>query len=428
MEDAAFFDNTIEDKKYNRPEALQILWDWLQSFYEFETDAIKEMVSYREAGHKEWVLIQDRHYNEIAVKATFAGVKGAEKKKIKMLLESHLVQRFNYIHDYFKSIRGNKFNDAIKKLCACITTSNNILFEKYMRKWFVGSVANVYITTDCTNHICPVLTGGQGLGKTRFINYICPNELKKYMYSSELDLNKKSETAWKLAEYWIINLEEQLKQYNRQHANSLKALITLTDIKGRKPYGVADALGIRIANFIASTNDDDFLSDKSGSRRFPSFRVLAIDEDAYKKININDVWAEAYKLFDSKNFTYWATTEDILELEANNKEYEFETIEEQIIKYYLTPTKTANEAEYCATNNDLVNFLTIASKNKTLGVNKIGAILKRLKFVKASQKMTKEKFATYKYFFNYNTTDCVDMLHEYKNPKATELVQNEIGF
>ena len=88
--------------------------------------------------------------------------------------------------------------DYIKELAQTIKIKStgeideNILFEKYLKKWLSSVVANVFDDDFCRNHTCLVLTGIQGTYKTTWLENLCPKELKStYLYSGKIDPNSK---------------------------------------------------------------------------------------------------------------------------------------------------------------------------------------------------------------------------------------------
>ena len=75
-------------------------------------------------------------------------------------------------------------------------------------------------------------------------------------------------------------------------------------------------IGRKIINFKAeSTNKDEFLTDETGSVRWLCFELIGKMNFTYKdKININDIWRQAYSLYKS-GFAYQLTPEEIEENE-----------------------------------------------------------------------------------------------------------------
>lgn len=380
-----------KDNEQHSTSALKFLWEWLLSKYEFKRDAIKGRLLIRSAEtNDKYKELQDAELYSMSIEADFKGLKANSVSDIEKLLKSTYTPELNPIIEYLDKVRKRKPVGTIKKLASCIKTNNDAMFEKYLTKWLASSVANVVNKIGCQNHTCIVFTGGQFAGKTTFFKWLCPPELKEYMYTGSIDLESK-DSLWKLAEYWFINIEEQLKNLNKKDANKVKELFSLPDIKGRKPYGRLETQGFRIANFMASTNDEDFLVDATGNRRFLCFKVEKINDTEYNKIKIEDVWAEAYHYYNENPNSYYVTPEDIAELEENNKLFMHSSQEFEYCNInFKIPTE--NESYYLLPATIIRDFLKIITSCQTLKERNIGIALKQLKFEQVTHRFTGSSF------------------------------------
>ncbi len=372
-------DETEGKKEYATQTIYDIIWEWLTSQYEIVTDQITGEYLYKTIGSTgDYTTVNNKKLNSFKVAATQVGIKGMSRDKIIETID-HYSENVNFIKKYFAKIKSKHSTDAIDKFCACVKTTDDNLFKKYFKKWLVASVANVYNVKN-TNQMCVVFAGSQGTGKSTFIKYLCPSELKKYFYSGDLDLNSK-DTYLKLARYWIVDIDEQIKSLNYKDSTKMKSLITLDEIKTRVPYAALEEYFIRIANILASTNDDAFLFDATGSRRFPSFKILSFNQPAYQKINIDLVWSEAYKMYDDKNFVYWIDSKDQQELELSNKNYTHVNREYELLTNFLLPIKNKSEATHALQSSVLLEFLEAEKNIKNSTKEAVGRALKMMGFI-----------------------------------------------
>lgn len=80
---------------------------------------------------------------------------------------------------------------------------------------------------------------------------------------------------------------------NRAEANDLKAFITRQADVARKAYGRRSQTYPRQCVFVGTTNDDEYLKDATGGRRFWPVRTTVFDIESL--VNDRDqLWAEAY--------------------------------------------------------------------------------------------------------------------------------------
>ncbi|TAG32096.1 MAG: hypothetical protein EAZ35_00550 [Sphingobacteriia bacterium] len=369
-----------EKGEHHEYSPLQLLMDWLFIMYDFKRDVVKEKISFKQTSEKEFRELNDSSLNTISMIREIASRKKCSAQEVaRVLMSDFNPGNHDPLREYFDKIGKKNPKGAIDKLAAIVTTTNQDMFVRYLKKWFVASVANYFTPAGCQNQMCLTLVGGQGLGKTTLFNHFLPKDLMEYMFTGNLDLDDKG-TTFKLSEYFIINVEEQLKGLYAKDANKLKTLITLPNVKGRKPYGRLEASSKRIGNFLASLNDDDFIADATGSRRFPSFRVTHINLLKLKVINIDDVWAEALHLFRSGSFEYWVTKLDQVELENSNKEFINVTYEhEQVIQFLSVPTET-EPVTHQVPASILRDYISAETNNKSISNINVGKALKQLGF------------------------------------------------
>lgn len=364
------------------------MMDWLFSQYDFKRDVLKNSVMFKPVKEKEFKEMTDDDINTLSITMELKGIKRCSEKDIcRAIYSSFNPGNYDPLQTFFNRIGKKNPKGAIEKLAATVKTTKQELWVKYLRKWLVACVANYMEKKGCQNHTCLVLTGGQGKGKTTWLNGLCPLELNPaYIYTGRLDLNKQSDTNFKLADYWFINIEEQMKNLNRADANAVKALITLSDIKGRKPYGRIEVAARRIANFMSSTNENDFMTDIE-NRRFLAFQVTDINLAAFKKLDMDDVWSEALNLYLSKNFVYWINADDQVELEVNNKDYINQTQEHEYVSIYCSnPDDKTIHATHIVPASVLRDYIQNQTGNKNLRDRNIGIALSQLGYQQVSHR------------------------------------------
>lgn len=149
------------------------------------------------------------------------------------------------------------------------------------------------------------------------------------------------------------------------------------------PYDSRTTIKPRRANFIGSTNKDEFLTDETGSVRWLCFELMAKINFAYRdEIDINDIWRQVYTLY-KEGFDYQLTLTEIEENEAANKQFSVNTPEMDLIpKFFRPATKENNELFVTATDVQI----EIANNNPQIKLNPwlIGKALISLGFTKGS--------------------------------------------
>ncbi|MDE6425723.1 MAG: virulence-associated E family protein [Ruminococcus sp.] len=87
---------------------------------------------------------------------------------------------------------------------------------------------------------------------------------------------------------------------NRQYIDSVKAFLSRSTDEYRTPYGKAMLQYPRVTSFVGTVNDEQFLVDQTGKRRFatvPLAHDLEIDyETQIKPFNALQLWSQVYQL------------------------------------------------------------------------------------------------------------------------------------
>ena len=174
-------------------------------------------------------------------------------------MESDFCNKVNPIREYLLNLPKPKGEDEseIIRLANCVVVRNPDKWQHYFVKWLVAVVANAMDDLQCRNHTCLVLTGEQGKFKTTFLDLLCPEELKSYLFTGKIDPQGK-DVQTLIAEYLFINIDDQLKALNKRDENELKNLITTPRVKYRRPYDTYIEEYPHLASFMASVNGNDF--------------------------------------------------------------------------------------------------------------------------------------------------------------------------
>lgn len=188
------------------------------------------------------------------------------------------------------------------------------------RKWMTAMVMRVYEPGSKFDWM-PIFEGRQGVGKSSLGRLLVGD---KYFVDWLPDLGDK-DSALSLQGAWSVELGE-LASLRKQDVESSKAFITRTIDKVRPPYGRKMIESPRRCVFFGTTNNDTYLRDDSGNRRFKPVKVGQLDFEALDRDRIQ-LFAEA--LFIYKNGLETSVT---LDIEGNARTYE-----QQIQKDKMVP-------------------------------------------------------------------------------------------
>lgn len=176
---------------------------------------------------------------------------------------------------------------------------DNTYTREVSRLIFAGGINRLY-NPGCKFDNVPVFVGTQqGEGKSSFIRWLALQD-DFYNEVSEIDGQKGIEA---IEGAWICELGELLALKRAKDIEAIKSYITRQTDKYRRPYDKRVTMHQRQCIFIGTTNKTDFLSDKTGNRRFLPVRIHSVgydlfDNEAEIKADILQCWAEAKIKFD----------------------------------------------------------------------------------------------------------------------------------
>ncbi|MDU4935180.1 MAG: VapE family protein [Peptostreptococcaceae bacterium] len=223
----------------------------------------------------------------------------------------------NYLETCFKNWDGKS---RIKDLCNTLITPNwynSEHKELFVTKWLINTARIPFNDGSYGCEGVLVLQGSQGVGKTRWIKSIVSN-INWVKTGLEIDPSDKDKI--KLAtKYWISELGEMDATLKRDQAK-LKAFFTEAKDEYRRAYARIEESYPRLTSFYATVNDEEFLKDPTGNRRYWVVPVEKINVD--HDINLDQLWGEVMHLWKVKNIPYYLTENDYKILNENNKNFE----------------------------------------------------------------------------------------------------------
>jgi putative DNA primase/helicase len=161
------------------------------------------------------------------------------------------------------------------------------------RKWLVSAVARVERPGCQADHVL-VLEARQGAGKSTAARILAVR--LDWFADNVGDLGNK-DSMLQLAGKWIIELSE-LAAIRRAELEQVKGYISRTQDTFRPPYGRRAVTIPRQCVFIGSTNEREYLRDRTGNRRYWPVPCGRIDLEALYR-DRDQLWAEARAMFEA---------------------------------------------------------------------------------------------------------------------------------
>lgn len=175
------------------------------------------------------------------------------------------------------------------------------------KKILTAAVARV-MDPGCKFDNMPVLAGPQGIGKSTIIK-----KLGKDWFSDSLTTVNGKEAYEQLQGVWILEMSEMMAT-RKADIEATKQFLSKQEDIYRVAYGRRTSHFPRQCVFIGTTNDREFLRDKTGNRRFWPIDVgiNEIKKSVFNMTNydIDQIWAEAVELWNNKEPLYLSPEEE----------------------------------------------------------------------------------------------------------------------
>lgn len=201
----------------------------------------------------------------------------------------------NVAKEYFEKLSwdGNARLDTL--IVDYLGAEDTEYVKQTTRKAFTAVVARAITERPIKFDNMIILTGPQGLGKSTLLNKMAGD----WFTDNIVDFNSKDTLL--LLQNCIIAEVPELQGFNKADSNRLKQFLGQRTDKYRAPYERREEEHPRHCVFFGTTNDDEFLRDSTGNRRYWPIQVglHRCIKDVFKQLESerDQIWAEAVVRF-----------------------------------------------------------------------------------------------------------------------------------
>jgi predicted P-loop ATPase len=205
-------------------------------------------------------------------------------------------KKYHPVKEYFKALEWDGIQRIDTLLHDLLKTESNIYYSEVIKIFLIGAVARIY-NAGCQFDYMMIISGEQGIRKSTFFKVLA---VKPEWYLGDLRSFDKAGCE-QLQGKWIAECGELSAMKRAKDVENIKAFITNTTDNYRVPYGKRPSDFPRQCVFGGTTNEDIFLHDKTGNRRFLPVKANislgeTIDTD-YLATIVDQLWAEAIVLY-----------------------------------------------------------------------------------------------------------------------------------
>lgn len=218
--------------------------------------------------------------------------------------------------------------DGVERVASFLCEAAGAEDSEYVRavssSMLISAVARIY-KPGCKVDTTLVLEGEQGLRKSSmFVALFSPT------WHSEITASVTDKDFYQnMRGKWCLEFAD-LKGMSGADRNHLKQILTATSDNYRPSYARQNQDFPRQNIFVATTNDDKYLNDPTGARRFLPVRATAIALD-YVNYARDQIWAEAVYRFRAGE-SWWEIPSDAA-ISAQEDRYETDPWESLVAKW-----------------------------------------------------------------------------------------------
>lgn len=223
------------------------------------------------------------------------GLKVSDRNLIGAIEKVARSNSFHPVREYLKSLKWDGKPRVEGLYIDYLKTPSNAYYRTVARLTLVAAVCRVFEPGHKFD-FCPILEGLQGRRKSTFIKVLGRD------WAAELDGDFADDRAMieKMQGAWLLEIPE-LSGFSKAEVNHIKAFMTRQEDRARLAYARRVSIFQRQCIFMGSTNDQKYLKDETGGRRFwPVECTLGpdeeIDTDRLAR-NVDQLWAEAYQMY-----------------------------------------------------------------------------------------------------------------------------------
>jgi len=349
---------------------------WLSQHVEVVYNLVTDQTMYRKKDTTEWQQLDERELCSMRGQIAADTDKRVLKPDVRDMLNSDFSRLCHPVREYVEALPPWDGQDRVRELCAYVGSEDLSYFEWTLHKWLVAMVAT-WMSDLSTNHEIFVLVGSQGIYKTTFFRHLLPPPLRMYFWENAHNSFSTKDDHLALSENCLVEIEE-IDLQNPRDISELKALATSEKVKERRPYARFREEKHRLASFCGSGNQERFLSDDTGSRRWLCHHVTHIDDPRSWALDYDQLYAQLRDEL-RQGFRYWFDKDEQQRVERHNDAFRIESDEEQLIRARLRIPRGGEKVTLM--NAGMISqFLNGGIVGRGLSTRKIGILMQRLGF------------------------------------------------
>ncbi|ECD9549297.1 ATPase [Salmonella enterica subsp. houtenae] len=255
-------------------------------------DQFRDEIMLAPAGSGQWRPFTDADYVELRMTMAENGFKPVGRELIRdAVLQVSSEQPFDSAITWLDGLEWDgvpRIETFYHTHFGTADTAYTRAVSLYMWTALAGRVLEPGIKAD----MVPILVGPQGCGKSSGVEALSPDP----MFFTEISFAEKDDDLARKMRGRLLAEIGELRGLNTKELESIKAFVTRTHENWIPKYREFATQFPRRLVFIGTTNESEFLADKTGNRRWLPVEVSKVDVQAIRR-DLLLLWAEARETF-----------------------------------------------------------------------------------------------------------------------------------
>ncbi|TQD17689.1 replication protein [Enterobacter hormaechei] len=255
-------------------------------------DQFRDEIMFAQAGSGQWQAFTDADYARLRITMEKRGFKPVGRELIRdVVLLAADEQPFDSATTWLNGLEWDgvpRIETFYHTHFGTADTPYTRAVSMYMWTALAGRVLEPGVKAD----MVPILVGPQGCGKSSGVEALSPDPA----FFTEISFAEKDDDLARKMRGRLVAEIGELRGLNTKELESIKAFVTRTHENWIPKYREFATQFPRRLVFVGTTNEDEFLADKTGNRRWLPVEVSKVDVKAIKS-DLLLLWAEARETF-----------------------------------------------------------------------------------------------------------------------------------
>ncbi len=369
-----------EEEQQNRiQQARQALNEWGQWRY----NVWRQRPEVCEKGNS-WRPIQDRDLDTFYCRLKEQGINVREQDVKALICSRDFCEDYDAVRTWLEGLQPwnpksdpDYLHDFYTGHLEYGDPENEAFYEKMLKKWHVGMVG-LMLGRLRENPQMPIFKGMQHIGKSYFARHILPQELSDYRVEIDPSARIDKDFIITVSETPLI-LFDEISFGSKQKNEAFKYIVTSNRSNVRDSYAHFRECRERRASLIATTNEDCFIRESEGSRRFLAIDLKGTVDLEQFPLPYEGAYAQALYLLDN-GFDPKPSQEDSQRITDHNAGFMEPNDCEEAIRTFLRIPQ-AQESSIALSAGDIMRELNLKGfHGQGFSAVAIGKAMKRLGF------------------------------------------------